>query len=53
MGKPRDEGLGVPMAEGRVVDEALANGSPSRGLDEVGLQTRLINRAFSDQVDTG
>ena len=39
----RDEGLGVPVAEGRVVDQALADGGPAGGLDKVGLEAGFVN----------
>ena len=43
MAKACNEGLGVPVAEGRMVDEALADGGPAGGLNEVGLQARLVD----------
>ena len=36
--KARDKSLGVPVAKGGVVDQALADGGPAGGLDKVGLQ---------------
>ena len=39
----RDEGLGVPVAEGGVVDEALADRGPAGGLDEVGLERSFVD----------
>ena len=43
LGKTRDEGLGVPVAEGRVVDQALADRGPAGGLDKVGLEAGFVN----------
>lgn len=43
MAKACNKGLGVPVAEGRMVDEALADGCPAGVLDEVGLQARLVD----------
>ena len=43
MGEARDEGLGVPVAEGRMVNQALSHRSPAGGLDEVGLEARLVD----------
>ena len=34
----RDEGLGIPVAEGGMVDEPLTDQRPASGLDEVGLE---------------
>ena len=42
--KPGDEGLGVPVAEGGMIDEASADRGPARGLDEVGLERGLVNK---------
>ena len=39
----RDEGLGVPVAEGGMVDQAFADRGPAGGLDKVGLEARLVN----------
>lgn len=39
----RSPGLGVPVAEGGMLDEALADGGPAGGLDAVGLQARLVD----------
>jgi len=41
-GKARDEGLGVPVAEGGMVDQARADGGPADGLDKVGLQAGFV-----------
>jgi hypothetical protein len=43
MGKTCDESLGVPVAEGCMVDQALADRGPAGRLDEVGLEARLID----------
>jgi len=43
MGEARDEGMGVPMAERGVVDQALADRSPAGGLDKVGLQAGFVD----------
>ena len=43
MGKTCDEGLGVPVAEGGMVDQALSDRGPAGRLDEVGFQARLID----------
>ena len=43
MGEARDEGLGVPMAEGGMVDQARPDRGPAGGLDEVGLQGRFVD----------
>ena len=43
MGQARDKGLGVQVAEGRMVDQALADGGPAGRLDEVGLQAGLVD----------
>ena len=34
---------GVPVTEGRVVDQALADRGPAGGLDEVGLQRGFVD----------
>jgi len=52
LGKARDEGLGVPVAEGGVVDQALADGGPAGGLDEVGLQAGFASRTFGSSMNT-
>ena len=49
LGQARDEGLRVPMTERGMVDQALADGGPAGGLDEVGLQAGLINEHQSFQ----
>lgn len=43
MGKTCDEGLGVPVAEGGMVDQALSDRGPAGRLDEVGFQARFID----------
>lgn len=43
-GKARDEGLGVQVAEGRMVDQEHPDWSPARGLDEVGIEARLVDK---------
>ena len=41
--KAGDKGLGVPVAEGGMVDQARADRGPAGGLDEVGLEAGLVN----------
>ena len=41
--KACNEGLSMPVAEGGMVDQALADRGPARGLHEVGLEARLVN----------
>ena len=41
--KARDKSLGVPVAEGGMVDHALADGGPAGGLDKVGLEAGFVN----------
>ena len=43
MTEPRDEGLCIPVSEGSVVDQALADRGPACGLDKVGLEACLVN----------
>ena len=43
LGKACDEGLGMPVAEGSVVDQARADGGPAGGFDKVGLQTGFVD----------
>src|SRR5690606_1071902 len=44
-----DEGLGAPVAEGRMVDEPFPPRRPSAGLAHVGLQGRLVDEAETGQ----
>ena len=43
LGEARDERLCIPVSEGGVVDQAHPDRGPAGGLDEVGLQGRLID----------
>lgn len=45
-----DEGLGAPMAERRVIDQALPARGPPGGLGHVGLERCLVNKCQSFQM---
>lgn len=49
MAQGSDEGLGVPVAEGRMVDKARAFWRPSGGLGHVRLQRRLVDETEARQ----
>ena len=44
MAKRGDEGLRVPVAERRMIDQPFADRRPSRGLDHIGLQPSFIQK---------
>ena len=39
-----DEGLRIPMTEGGMVDQSLADRCPTGGLDEIGLEGGLVDK---------
>ena len=43
LAQTRDEGLGMPVAEGGMVDQTLTDRGPTGGLDEVGLEGGFID----------
>ena len=49
MAQGGNEGLGAPVAEGRMVDQARAFRGPSGGLDHVRLQRGLVDETYAWQ----
>ena len=43
LGKARDEGLGVPVAEGGMIEQARADGGAAGGLAKAGLQAGFVD----------
>ena len=50
MAQGTDEGLGAPMPERRVIDQALPAWRPAGGLGHVGLERCLVNKRQSFQM---
>ena len=42
--KARNEGLSVPVAKGRVIDQPRADRGPASGFDEIGHQRGFVNK---------